>query len=205
VTALDPSGVPPRVPDPGATTELGLVLIGPPGVGKGTQAARLREEFGLTHIATGDLLREHRAHSTDLGQRASKYMTTGRLVPDELVVAMVRERIETSRRFLLDGFPRTLAQAGALADVLGIAGRELTAAVFIDAPDDTVIERIAGRADGRDDDDVATVRRRLEQYHRSTAPVIEHYQRLGLLRRIDASRPIADVYADARALLLGLA
>jgi len=184
--------------------QLGLVLIGPPGVGKGTQAARLREEFGLQHIATGDLLRDHRTRGTELGVQASEYMTTGRLVPDELVVAMVQERIATSDRFLLDGFPRTLAQAHALAGVLWGAGRQLTAAVFIDAPDETVIERIAGRADGRDDDDVATVRRRLEQYHRSTAPVIEHYEQLGLLCRIDASRPIADVYEDARALLVSL-
>jgi adenylate kinase len=195
-----------RTPVPGqdARAELGLVLIGPPGVGKGTQAARLRADFALTHIATGDLLREHRAHGTELGREASGYMTTGRLVPDELVVAMVRERIETSPRFLLDGFPRTLAQCSALTEVLRAIGRELTAVVFIDAPDDTVIERIAGRDDDRDDDDVVTVRRRLEQYHRNTAPVIEHYDRRGLLHRIDASRPIPDVYADAAALLARL-
>src|SRR5688572_23648374 len=90
--------------------ELALVLIGPPGVGKGTQAAQLRQEFGVAHIATGDLLREHRSKGTELGRQASEYLATGRLVPDELVVAMVRERIETRRRFLLDGFPRTLAQ-----------------------------------------------------------------------------------------------
>lgn len=183
---------------------MALVLIGPPGVGKGTQAARLRDEFELVHVATGDLLREHRAAQTDLGRQASEYMTAGRLVPDELVVAMVRERIETSRRFLLDGFPRTLAQAHALDNVLRLTGRELTAAVFVDAPDEIVVERIAGRADDRDDDDRATVRRRLEQYHRNTAPVIEHYSRLGLLHRIDASRPVEEVSDEARALLSSL-
>ena len=185
-------------------TSLGLVLIGPPGVGKGTQAARLRDEFELTHIATGDLLREHRAGDTALGRQASEYMRAGRLVPDDLVVAMVRERIVTSGRFLLDGFPRTLAQADALDKVLRLTGRELTAAVFVDAPDEIVVERIAGRADGRDDDDRATVRRRLEQYHRNTAPVIDHYARAGLLHRIDASLPVEDVYDQARALLHGL-
>lgn len=183
---------------------MALVLIGPPGVGKGTQAARLRDEFGLVHIATGDLLREHQAAQTDLGRQASEFMTAGRLVPDELVVAMVRERIETSRRFLLDGFPRTLAQANELDDVLRLTRSELTAAVFIDAPDEIVVERIAGRTDGRDDDDHATVRRRLEQYHRNTAPVIEHYARLGILHRIDASRPVEEVYDETRALLSSL-
>jgi adenylate kinase len=190
---------------PTATADLGLVLIGPPGVGKGTQAARLRDEFELTHIATGDLLREHRAGDTELGRQARAYMTAGRLVPDGLVVAMVRERIATSRRFLLDGFPRTLAQADALHQVLRDAGRELTAAIFVDAPDEIVVERIAGRAEGRDDDDRATVRRRLDQYHRDTAPVIDHYARLGLLHRIDASLPVEDVYDQARALMLCLA
>ena len=184
--------------------ELALVLIGPPGVGKGTQAGQLRQEFGVAHIATGDLLREHRSKGTELGRQASEYLTTGRLVPDELVVAMVRERIEASRRFLLDGFPRTLAQSVALDELLTLTDRRLTAVVFIDAPDEIVIERIAGRDDDRDDDDVATVRRRLEQYHRNTAPVIDHYERLGLLHRIDASRPIPDVYADTRALLATL-
>jgi adenylate kinase len=184
---------------------LGLVLIGPPGVGKGTQAARLRDEFELAHIATGDLLREHRARDTELGRQASEYMTAGRLVPDDLVVAMIRERIATTRRFLLDGFPRTLAQAGALGQVLRLAGRDLTAVIFVDAPDEIVVGRIAGRADGRDDDDRETVRRRLELYHRNTGPVIDHYARLGLLHRIDASRPVEAVYSQARALLLSLA
>ncbi len=209
--------------------ELAIVLIGPPGVGKGTQAARLREEFHLAHIATGDLLRDHRARGTALGRRASECMTTGGLVPDDLVVEMVRERIEASERFLLDGFPRTLPQAHALTDVLGAAGRGLTAAVFVDAPDNVVVERIAGRRhcpnghvfhiqyqpprregwcdhddsalQRRDDDEPDTVRRRLEVFHRSTAPMLEYYEQLGLLHRLDASRRVSDVYADARRLL----
>jgi adenylate kinase len=186
--------------------QLGVILIGPPGVGKGTQAARLRDEFDLAHIATGDLLREHQARGTQLGRRASEYMTTGGLVPDDLVVAMVQERIAASPRFVLDGFPRTVPQAHALAEVLRPAGRELTAVVFVDAPDEVVIDRIARRADGRDDDDdVETVRKRLTLFHRSTGPVIDYYTQLGLLHRIDAARPIAEVYEAARSLLTRLA
>jgi adenylate kinase len=186
------------------TAELGLVLIGPPGVGKGTQATRLRDEFDLTHIATGDLLREHRARGTQLGKEASAYMTNGQLVPDSLVVAMVQERLTASPRFLLDGFPRTLPQAHALTHVLNREGRRLTAAILVEAPDDVVVERIAGREDARDDDTPETVRRRLDVFHRATAPVIGFYEALRLLHRIDAARPIADVYADAQRLLSAL-
>jgi adenylate kinase len=117
---------------------------------------------------------------------------------------MVQERIADSPRFLLDGFPRTLPQAHALAHVLKLTGRTLTAAVFVDAPDDVVVERIAGRADRRDDDDPDTVRRRLEVFHRSTAPVIAYYEQLGLLQRLEASGPVAEVYTDARRLLTSI-
>jgi adenylate kinase len=186
------------------TQPIGIALIGPPGVGKGTQAARLREEFGLTHIASGDLLREHRAAGSEMGRQAAAYMERGELVPDDLVLAMVHQRIVDSSRFLLDGFPRTLAQARALGVALDAEGRRLTAAVAIEAPDDVVVERIAGRADGRDDDRAATVRQRLEVFRRSTAPVIEFYDEQGILHRIDAARPIPEVYADARELLVAL-
>ena len=184
-----------------ASAELALVLIGPPGVGKGTQAARLRDDFSLTHIATGDLLREDRARGTKLGRLAAERMEAGELVPDELVTAMVGQRIRESVRFLLDGFPRTLVQAEALADLLSTANRKLTAAVLVDAPDDVVLRRIAGRRDGRDDDAPETVRRRLELFHQVSGPIVAYYEGLGLLRRIDAAQPIDDVYEDARRLL----
>src|SRR4051794_2537718 len=190
--------------EPRLSGQLRLVLIGPPGVGKGTQAARLRDEFALAHISTGDLLREHRARDTELGRLATERMNAGELVPDKLVTAMVEQRIRESPRFLLDGFPRTLDQAKALEDLLRATRRELTAAVVVDAPDDVVIQRIAGRQDGREDDAPETARRRLELFHRTTAPVITYYERLGLLRRIDAAQPIEDVYEDARQLLTSL-
>ncbi|HEX6025296.1 MAG TPA: adenylate kinase [Solirubrobacter sp.] len=181
------------------------MLVGPPGVGKGTQAERLREAFDLDHIATGDLLREHRARGTALGRAAAEHMDAGRLVPDELVEAMVEERLRDSPRFLLDGFPRTLAQAEALTAMLERLGRELTAVLLIDAPDEVVIERIAGRQEGRADDDPETARRRVAVYHEETQPVIDYYEQRGLLHRIDAARPIEAVFADARDTLAALA
>jgi adenylate kinase len=131
-------------------------------------------------------------------------MAQGKLVPDALVVAMVRERIQQVQGFLLDGFPRTVEQARALTDLLKAEGRHLTAAVLLEAPDDIVVERIACRGQGRDDDRPATVRRRLQVFHRSTAPIVDYYEQLGSLHRIDASRPVHDVTADARCLLSAL-
>src|SRR4051794_33149948 len=150
-------------------SELNLILLGPPGAGKGTQAARLTEDFGLPYIGTGDLLREHKANETELGKQAKEYMESGGarpdelgiavvpekieggggggLVPDELVIAMILEKIEEEGDdgFLLDGFPRTIAQADALGEAMDKRGRQLTAVLLIDAPDDVVIERLSGR------------------------------------------------------------
>src|SRR5918911_4012399 len=128
-------------------SELNLILLGPPGGGKGTQAARLREDFSLPYIATGDLLREHRNNGTELGTQAKEYMERGELVPDELVVKMILDKIEGEgdSGFLLDGFPRNLAQADALGDALDKRGERLTAALLIDVPDNLVVERITGR------------------------------------------------------------
>jgi adenylate kinase len=208
--------------------ELNLILLGPPGAGKGTQAARLREDFDLPYIATGDLLRAHRARETDLGHRAARYMESGRLVPDELVTEMVHDEIAGTgdRGFLLDGFPRTVPQADALDHTLEATGRSLSAVLLIEVPDDVLVDRIGGRRvcqdghvyhvrfdpparegicdqDGepliqRDDDKPETVRNRLRVYHRDTEPLIERYAERGLVRRIDGTRPPDEVYGQLR-------
>jgi adenylate kinase len=207
---------------------LHLVLLGPPGAGKGTQAEPLCTTFDLVYVATGELLREERRRDTDLGREAAGYMEEGHLVPDELVTAMVRERVKGEERgFLLDGFPRTLAQAEALDSAV-----DLTAALLIDAPDEAIVERIGGRrqcprghvyhviynpparegicdVDGeplssREDDAPETVRERLRVYHETTAPVVEHYDRRGVLVRVDGTRSPAEVEREAIAAVRAL-
>jgi adenylate kinase len=182
-----------------------VALLGPPGSGKGTQAARLRERLGFAALATGDLLRAARAQGTDLGRRAALYMDRGELVPDELIVAMIGDAIARldGEPILLDGFPRTVAQADALAGALEARGRELTAAILIDVPDETVAKWISGRHQGRADDRPETVRERLRVYHRETEPLVAYYRERGLLRRIDGVRDANAVQAAVRSALAG--
>jgi adenylate kinase len=177
-----------------------IALLGPPGSGKGTQAGRLQDEFGYTQLSTGDLLREAREEGTELGRRAAEYMDSGELVPDELIVAMVRDAIADAddEPVLFDGFPRTVAQAGALADVLAEHGRDLDAAVLIDVPDDVVVDRISSRGQGRSDDNPETVRERLRVYHQETEPLVAYYDQRGLLRRVDGAGEPDAVYRQVR-------
>jgi adenylate kinase len=166
-----------------------ITLLGPPGSGKGTQAARLAR-LGFATLATGDLLRQARAAGSDLGRRAAEYMDRGELVPDDVIVAALEQALAEldDRSVVLDGFPRTVAQAEAL-------GRGVDAAILIDVPDDVVVERIAGRGQGRADDDPATVRERLRVYHRETEPLIDYYEARGLLRRVDGTGGPEEVHA----------
>jgi adenylate kinase len=175
-----------------------IVLLGPPGSGKGTQARRL-EEF--TVLATGDLLRAAREEGTELGGKAADYMDHGELVPDDVIVGVVREALAGLREepILFDGFPRTEAQAEALDEVLDEHGRVLTAAVMIDVPDDVVAERILSRGEGRADDNPDTVRERLRVYHGETEPLVAFYEGRGLLRRADGTREPDVVARDVRA------
>jgi adenylate kinase len=183
--------------------EPAIVLLGPPGSGKGTQAALLRDELGYVTLATGDLLREARADGTDLGRRAAGYMDRGELVPDEVILALVREAVADldGRAILFDGFPRTVEQADALARGLEDRDRELTGVVLFDVPDDEVVTRIGGRHEGRSDDDPETVRERLRVYHDQTEPLVKYYDRLGLLRRVDGAQSPDAVHRAVRAAL----
>jgi adenylate kinase len=167
--------------------EWNLILIGPPGAGKGTQAMRLRDELGLAHLSTGDRLRDHMARATPLGSRVTGFMDAGHLVPDALVTELLLDELPAGD-FLLDGFPRTAAQADALAAV-----REVTAAILLDVPDEVVVERLAGR--GREDDSADLVRERLRVYHAQTEPLIDYYAALGRLRRVNGYGSPDEVFA----------
>ncbi len=201
---------------------MNLILLGPPGAGKGTQAAAIIERFGVPHISTGDMLRAAVAKGTEVGKKAKAIMEAGELVPDEVVCQIVRERLaepDCANGFLLDGFPRTVAQAEALDQILADAGKALDKVICYEVPDDVVVERLSGRRmcrqcnanyhvkflppkqDGvcdkcggelyqRDDDKEETIRERLSVYHKQTAPLVKYYEDKGVLARIDAAGAI---------------
>jgi len=204
-----------------------IVLLGPPGAGKGTQAQRLAQSLGMAHISSGDLFREHLKAQTELGKLAQSYMNRGELVPDDVTIAMVRERVgrpDCARGAILDGFPRTPAQAAALDEMLAELSGRVVSVPLIQVPAEVLIERLGGRwtcraqghvyhekynpprvpgvcdIDGselyqREDDLPATVARRIQVYLEQTAPLVDYYRQKGLLVEIDGTRPIEEVSA----------
>ena len=167
-----------------------LVLLGAPGSGKGTQATRLKEHLQVPHISTGDLLRAEVAAGSKLGLEAKEIMASGNLVSDEILLGMLEDRLsrpDTQGGFILDGYPRNLAQAAALDKLLGRIGQPMDYAVQLEVPTEMLVERIAGRAkaEGRADDSPDAVRKRLEVYDASTAPVIDYYRQHGQLTVVD--------------------
>lgn len=217
-------------------SELNLILFGPPGAGKGTQAARLQEDFRLPYVATGDILRAAVRDGTELGVKAKGFMDAGELVPDDLVIDLIVDRISADDArdgFILDGFPRTRAQADALGEAFDKLGRRITAVLLFDVPDEVLVNRISGRrvsvktgrvyhvesdppkhegrcdVDGsrliqRDDDKPEVVKKRLEVYHAETEPLVSYYDERGLLRRIDGTRSPTEVHDHVRAVLATL-
>ncbi len=205
-----------------------MILIGPPGAGKGTQAASLVNSYAIPHISSGDMLRGAVKAGTELGKTADRYMKAGDLVPDDVVIGMIIERIaadDCKQGFMLDGFPRTQPQAAALDTALSQANVDLDAVVLIEVPDEFIVERITGRRSDpetgtiyhlkfkpapaeiaarlvqRKDDTPAACEARLDKYHRDTAPVIPYYKERGLLRRVDGIGTPDEVLMRITALL----
>ena len=188
---------------------MNLLVLGPQGSGKGTQAARLSDGHGIPHISTGEMFRAAIAARTELGREVEPILAAGELVPDELTVSLIRDRLsepDTARGFVLDGFPRNLDQAEALDAMLAEIGKSLDAVLFFDLSDEVALERLLARArdEGREDDTPEVIERRLAIYHEQTEPVVERYRAAGKLVPLHAERSIADVAAeigDALALL----
>jgi adenylate kinase len=214
-----------------------IILLGPPGAGKGTQARMLEEDFGLVQLSTGDLLRAAVAAGTPAGQQAKAVMAAGGLVSDDIVLAILKDRMahaDVAQGIILDGFPRTAAQAIALDQLLEQAGQKVTAAISLEVNDEAMIGRVSGRytcagcGEGyhdqfklpalagvcdkcggtdmkrRADDNAETVRERLTAYHAQTAPLIAYYNGKGVLERIDAMGAIADIRAGLGAIVAGV-
>jgi len=207
---------------------MNLILMGPPGAGKGTQAALLARRLNIPHISTGDMFRQAMEQGTELGLKAKRFMEEGKLVPDEVTIGIVKERLQQAdceRGFLLDGFPRTVAQADALKDLLASLSRRLHAVLNIEVRRETLLKRMTGRlvcrqcgatyheefgppaqpgvcdqcggeVYRRSDDTGATAEKRLSVYEEQTAPLIEYYRQEGLLRSIDGEQDVEQVFAE---------
>jgi adenylate kinase len=171
-----------------------LIFLGPPGAGKGTQAKILAEVCEIPHISTGDILREAKTQGTPLGKQAQSYMEKGELVPDELILDLIRERLsqpDAQKGWILDGFPRNAPQASFLDTLLQEMNQGYDRVVNLEVPDEVLVTRMLGR--GRQDDNEETIRRRLEVYRNQTAPLIDFYSKRDSLMSVDGARPLKEV------------
>jgi adenylate kinase len=189
---------------------LNVILLGPPGAGKGTQARILCESRGLAQLSTGDMLREAQASGTEVGKRAAEVMARGELVTDDIVIGLIREKLAGGGSgFIFDGFPRTLAQADALAALLTQMGQRLDAVIEMRVDDDTLVRRVVNRADearaagqlARSDDNADSMRVRLMAYYKQTSPLIGYYHAKGLLHAVDGLGEIDEVAAQIASIL----
>ena len=180
---------------------MNILLLGPQGAGKGTQGKLISAEYGIPHIATGDILRAAMAEGTELGRKIRPIYDAGSLAPDDIMIELIRERLsadDAANGFVLDGFPRTAVQAEALDEMLDEIGRPLSVVLEFQLPEEVSIDRLTRRAgeEGRADDTPDSIRRRLRLYHEQTEPLIEHYRARGNLVGIPADRPVEEVFED---------
>jgi adenylate kinase len=182
-----------------------VVMLAPPGAGKGTQGERIASRYGIPHISSGDIFRQVIASGSELGNRLRRFLDAGDLVPDDLVLGMMTDQIITATRdaggYVLDGFPRTLPQAEAAAEIARQAGVSAQAVLYLEAPEEVLLQRIAGRGENRADDSDQVARHRLEVYLKNTQPLIDYFTGRGIVVRIDASRSIDEVSQEIFAAL----
>ena len=181
---------------------LNLVLFGAPGSGKGTQSAKIIDKYGLHHISTGEVLRDHIKRETDLGKIAQKYISEGQLIPDELMISILDDVLEKEAKgkkgVIFDGFPRTIPQAEALKELLKKHGSDLHSVVGLEVPEDELVERMLnrGKETGRADDNLETIKKRLDVYHNQTSPLRDYYQNEGKYVKINGSGHVDDIFTQ---------
>jgi len=202
-----------------------IIFLGPPGAGKGTQSERLIKEFGFVQLSTGDILREAVRNGTELGKKAKQYMDAGKLVPDEIIIGIIKDKLNQLKDedVIFDGFPRTIPQAKIFDEMLAKEGKEIYKAILFDVDDEEVIKRLSGRRIDpktgktyhiiynppppnleviqRDDDKEEVIRKRLEVYHEQTEPLVDYYRKKGKLAVVNANNPPDDVYKQIKEML----
>jgi len=185
---------------------MNVILVGPPGAGKGTQAEFISNEFNLNKISTGDLFRENIKNNSELGKKANEYVNSGKLVPDQIVTEMISEWLSSNNNWLLDGFPRTIKQAKSLDNILNSQKKILNSVLLIEVPNHLLVERLLERQkiEKRSDDDPQTIQVRIDTYEQETSLLIEYYNKLGLLTKINGSQSISEVSVNIEKKLLNI-